>query len=131
MKEVKSSSNKNVVDAKLLKAMGISESQITLTTTAKKVNKPTTELEKMKLDAKTKIQEVNASNGQNVRFSALVRNGKTSDGKDAYKMVNHSGDYLISKNEDGTFTASKIHYYTENFKIADYTIIGSNSDLKK
>ena len=97
MKIEKQSSNKNVVDSKLLKAMGIDESQITLTTTAKKVNKPTTELEKMKLDAKTKIQEVNASNGQNVRFSALVRNGKTSDGKEAYKMVNHSGDYLITK----------------------------------
>ena len=119
------------VDSKLLKAMGISESQLSNKVVSNKVKKPSTKLEVLKLEAKTKIAEVNKTQGQNVRFQALVRDGKTKDGKPQYKLTNQSGDFLVVKNDDGTFTASRIHYYTESFKIADYVIIGSNSDLKK
>ena len=119
------------VDSKLLKAMGISESQLSKKVTTSKKKKPSTKLEVLKHEAKTKIAEVNETQGKAVRFQALVRDGKTSDGKPQYKIVNQSGNFLVTKNEDGTFTASRVHYYTESFTIADFIEIGSNSDLKK
>ena len=118
------------IDSKLLKAMGISESQLSKKVTTNK-KKPSSKLEVLKHEAKTSIALVNETQGKNVRFQSVVRDGKTKDGKKQYKVVNCSGFYLVVENQDGTFTASKVHYYTESFTIADFVEIGSNSDLKK
>ena len=119
------------VDSKLMKAMGIDASQLSKKVATSKTKKPSTKLEVLKHEAKTSIALVNETQGKNVRFQALVRDGKTKDGKPQYKLTNQSGHYLITKNDDGTFTASRVHYYTESFTIADFMEIGSNSDLKK
>ena len=130
-------SNKNTVtkpssnvDSKLLKAMGISESQLSKKVVSSK-KKPSGKLEVLKHEAKKSIALVNETQGENVRFASLVRDGKTKDGKKQYKLVNCSGHFVVVENEDGTFTASKVHYYTESFTITDFIVIGSNSDLVK
>jgi hypothetical protein len=120
----------NPIDSKLLKALGIDSSQLSTKVTATKA-KPSTKIEILKYEAKTSIARVNKEQGQNVRFQSVVRDGKTKDGKKQFKLVNCQGDFVVVENQDGTFTASKVHYYTESFTLADFVIVGSNSDLTK
>lgn len=122
--------NNNKLDNKLLKALGISESQLSSKVTIAK-KKPSSKLEILKYEAKTSIAKVNETQGENVRFQSVVRDGKTKDGKKQFKLVNCQGHFVVVENEDGTFTASKVHYYTESFILSDFVVVGSNSDLAK
>ena len=117
------------INTKLLKGMGIDKSQVD--TTKVSTSKPreiNTKTEKLKDDARQGISKVNEANGENVTFLCLQRDGKTKDGKPKYKPVTMKGNWVIEKGKDGLFFASRVHYYTETYKIADFTIIGSNSD---
>lgn len=120
------------IDPKVLKSMGINTAQIDTTkvTTSKKVTEPNTKTEHLKFEAKTSIKTLNSKHGKESRFVCLQRDGKTSDGKPKYKPVKMEGDWVIEKNKDGTFTASRVHYYTESYIIADFTLVGNKSDIE-
>lgn len=121
------------IDAKLLEAMGINPSQVEKKVTQKKITSPSTKTEALKVDCKVEIGKLNKQHGNEVKFTALVRNGKNKEGKPLYKVVNMSSDFVVEKSteKEGMFTASRGVYYTETFLIADFTIIGSNSDTSK
>ena len=120
------------IDPKVLKSMGITTTQIDTTkvTTSKKVTEPNTKTEHLKFETKNTIKDLNVRHGEEIRFVCLQRDGKTSDGKPNYKPVKMEGHWVTQENKDGTFTASRVHYYTESYIIADFTKIGTNSDIK-
>ena len=118
------------VSNELLKTMGLDASQLDTTkVTTKKAVEPSTITEHLKADARVSIKDVNARHGKEVRFQCLARDVKTKDGKPKYRLVNQSGFWTIDKTKDGLI-ASRVHYYTETFKIVDYIEVGSNSDTK-
>ena len=127
------SSNKpSNISSDLLKTMGLDASQLDTSkvSTSKRVLEPSTKTEHMKVDARVSIKDVNARHGKEVTFQCLSRDGKTKDGKPKYRLVNQSGTWCIDKSSDGTLSASRVHYYTETFKIVDYIEEGTNSDTK-
>lgn len=122
----------NSIDPKLMASLGIKPSQIDTTkVSTRAIKEITTKTELLKDEARKSIALVNSVNGEDVRFTALQRDGKTKQGEPKYKQVNLKGHWVVEKTSDGLFTASKCHYYTETFKIADFTYQGKNSDLKQ
>ena len=121
------------ISKELLKTMGLKESQLdnTKVSTSKKTILPSTKTDFLKVEARKVILDTNAKHGQEVRFQCLQRDGKTKEGEPKYKLVNQQGMWTIDKLKDGSLVASRVHHYTESFKIVDYTIVGSNSDTKK
>ena len=100
-----------------IKASQVDQTKVNTTPKAKVIN---SNADKLKFNAKEKIAKVNQETGTNVTFQCFERNGKTKDGEPKFTIKNKSGFWTIDKTKDGLFVASRVHYYTETFTIADY-----------
>tara|TARA_R100000458_G_C8277761_1_gene253406 strand:+ start:2314 stop:2772 length:459 start_codon:yes stop_codon:yes gene_type:complete len=116
--------------------LGIDASQVDTTKqTNTKVKELLTNADNLKANMKTATDETNRKTGKNIVFTGIQRKGylKDNDGKfvmkdgkkvERYVQVKQNGFWTLDKTPDGKYwVASKVHYYTESFTIADYTEI--------
>ena len=109
-------------NAKLMAKLGIKTSQIDTTKVSTKSRsiELNTNQDKLKHEARQTITKVNEAHGSKITFQCFQRDGKTKEGEPKFKIKNMSGFWTLDKTKDGLFTASRVHYYTETFTIADY-----------
>ncbi len=116
--------------------LGIDSSQVdTSKATSSKVKELLTNADNLKSNMKNATDETNKKTGKNIVFTGIQRKGylKDKDGKfvmkdgkkvERYVEVKNSGHWTLDKTPDGKYwVASRVHYYTESFTIADYTEI--------
>ena len=122
MSKLVNTDNKPSANSKLMAKLGIKENQIDTTkvSTSSKAKAINTNADKLKHEARQSIAKVNEDNGKNVTFQCFQRDGKTKDGEPKFKIKNMQGNWTIDKTKDGLFVASRVHYYTEQFTIADF-----------
>ena len=107
-----------------LKKLGIDPSQVDLSKAESSKVKETNTPNKDRLKAEARKVIYN-------NFITLTRQGKTKDGQPRYIPKKVSGSFTIDKNKDGTYTMSQVHYYSESFKVVDFTEVGKMQTSKE
>ena len=100
-----------------IKASQVDQTKVNTTPKAKVIN---SNADRLKHNAKEGIAKVNQDTGKNITFQCFERKGKTKDGEPKFEIKGKSGFWTIDETKDGLFIASRVHYYTETFTIADY-----------
>lgn len=119
----------------LMTALGVDISQVEENTKVSITREISTNADALKEATKQAVNDVNTSNGVNMSFVCIKRDGTLKDangkavldenGKKKARFVKQTmkGHWTIDDTKEGFISVSRTHYYTETHLIADYTAL--------